>query len=178
MALRSPGDFARNYIFRWEDGKQSDPNKTHSLRTDDAQNYTGGRIGVGALVGSNHGTGSIALATYRGVPVASITREVMHALTIDEAAAIALRLYYDDPNLDLLPWSALMASVMDFGWGAGPMAAGCSGRPCTARSRCGRRPGCWPSARSCWGPRPTTASRTRRPRAGLQYSARYERRGM
>ena len=47
----------------------------------------------------------------------------MHALTVAEAADIALAGYYDAPNLDLLPWNQITASVMDMGWGAGPAQA-------------------------------------------------------
>ncbi len=116
----SPEAFARDYIFRWEDGKQTDPAKTHSLAVADPGNWSSGRVSEGQLIGSNHGVTPIALANYRGVPVAAITRDVMHALTLDEAVRIALRNYYYGPRLDLLTWCAPTAILMDGGWGMGP----------------------------------------------------------
>ncbi len=112
-------DFARGFIFKWEDGESADPKKTHSMAKSDAGNYQSGKYGVGPLVGSNHGVTAPALAKYRKVPVETITYEVMHDLKIDEAADIALLLYYKEPGLDKLAWNRVTASVFDFGWGAG-----------------------------------------------------------
>lgn len=116
----TPDAFFRDYISTWEDGGCTDPSKTHSLDPVDNGNWTGGTCGTGACVGSNHGVTAAALAAFRGVPVDSITTAVMHALTLDEAARIAAKLYYHAPGLDRLPWDPVVASVIDFGWGAGP----------------------------------------------------------
>lgn len=118
--MKSPHDFAKDFILRWEDGGSTDPKRTHSLDPLDNGNWTGGKQGVGALVGSNHGVTPAALAAYRKVPVSVITKPVMAALSIDEAADIALANYYLKPRLDLLAWNRVSASVFDMGWGTGP----------------------------------------------------------
>lgn len=116
----TPAAFARDFIFRWEDGHSADPNKTHSLNPTDNGNWTGAKQNIGVLVGSNHGVTPAALAAHRGVPIAQITRSVMRALTIAEAADMALIRYYEGPRISLLPWNRVTASILDFGWGAGP----------------------------------------------------------
>jgi hypothetical protein len=118
--MMTPRTFARDYITRWEDGRSTDPAKTHSMRATDPGNWSSGAVNIGQLVGSNHGVTPIALAAHRKVPVASITIAVMHALTVDEAATIALDDYYFGPGLDRLIWSPPAAILMDAGWGMGP----------------------------------------------------------
>jgi lysozyme family protein len=118
--MMTPREFARDYIFRWEDGKQTDPNKTHSMRPSDPGNWSTGKVNVGKLIGSNHGVTPIALAGHRKVPVSAITVAVMHALTIDEAVTVALEEYYFRPGLDRLMWSHPAGILMDGGWGMGP----------------------------------------------------------
>lgn len=113
-------DFFRDAIFTWEDGRSTDPARTHSLDPDDNGNWTGGACGQGACVGSNHGVTPAALAEHLGCAPAVITRDRMHALTLDEAVTIGEQLYYRGTGLDLLPWDAVIASATDFGWGAGP----------------------------------------------------------
>ena len=71
--MMDPHPFAVAFIRRWEDGNSDDPIKTHSLDPDDSGNWTGAAIGVGALVGSQHGVTPQALAKYRRAPVATIT---------------------------------------------------------------------------------------------------------
>lgn len=122
-APMTPHAFAKDFIFRWEDGKQTDPAKTHSMDRDDSGNWALGVIGQGALVGSQHGVTPAVLALWRKVPVAAITVPVMRALTIDEAADIALARFYKGPNLDRLRWNAVTASIFDMGWGTGPAQA-------------------------------------------------------
>ena len=116
----TPRAFASDFIFHWEDGGSHDPARTHSLDPVDNGNWSGGRQGLGKLVGSNHGVTAAALAAHRNVSVAAITREAMHALTLDEAADIALALYFHAPRLDLLAWNRVTMSVVDMAWGAGP----------------------------------------------------------
>ena len=117
----TPEKFAADFIFVWEDGQSSDPAKTHSMRPNDRGNWSGGAIGAGQLIGSNHGVTAIALAAFRKVSVSSITVAMMHALTKEEAGLIALATYYRDNHLDRLAWNAVTASAFDFGWGAGPI---------------------------------------------------------
>jgi hypothetical protein len=118
--MMDPHAFAKSFVRRWEDGNSDDPVRTHSMDPDDSGNWTGAAIGVGANAGSQHGVTPRALAAYRNVSVDSITKDIMRALTRDEAADIALQNYYKRPKLDLLPWNIVTASIFDFGWGAGP----------------------------------------------------------
>jgi len=110
--MMTPLAFARDYITRWEGGLSLDP--------EDNGNWTGGKKGVGALVGSNRGVTAQALAAHRKVDVSAITKATMAALTLDEAGQIALLAYFYAPKLDKLPWNQWTASIFDMGWGAGP----------------------------------------------------------
>lgn len=123
MSLMTPEAFARDYIFTWEDGRSTNPTKTHSMDAADNGNWTGGKRGSGQLVGSNHGVTPAALAKYRGIKPHQVTFELMRGVTIDEAADLALKDYYKANKLDLLPWNAVTASVMDFGYTAGAFRA-------------------------------------------------------
>lgn len=123
MQAMTPEDFAIRFIRRWEDGGSTDPAKTHSMIRADNGNWSGGQVGSGALIGSNHGVTPAALAAYRKVPVNLITYNVMHGLAIEEAARIALANYYKGPKIDLLPWNQVTASLLDAGWGTGPVQA-------------------------------------------------------
>lgn len=113
--MMTPHEFAKDFITRWEGKLSLDPV--------DNGNWTGGKQGVGTLVGSNYGVTPAALASFRKVPVSAITKPVMAALSLDEAADIALANYYRAPRLDLLPWNRVSASVFDMGWGTGPKQA-------------------------------------------------------
>jgi lysozyme family protein len=119
----TPETFAVRFITRWEDGGSTDPAKTHSMIRADNGNWSGGVVGSGTLIGSNHGVTPAALAAYRKVTVNLITYDVMHALTVEEAASIALAKYYHGPGLDKLPWNQVTASLFDMGWGTGPTQA-------------------------------------------------------
>jgi len=110
-----PKTFAIDFIKTWE-GKLS-------LDKDDAGNWSGGKKGVGALIGSNYGVTPAALAKHRNVSVGGISASAMANLTLDEAADIALSLYYYAPKLNLLPWNRVTASLFDAGWGMGPAQA-------------------------------------------------------
>lgn len=102
--------FFRDYITTWEGGLSLDP--------DDSGNWFAARGCAPALVGSNFGVTGAALATFRGCD--TICAGDIRALTLDEAARLGERLYYDEPGFTRLPWDAVIASVVDFGWGAGP----------------------------------------------------------
>lgn len=97
--------FIRGYIQAHEGGLSIDPADT-------------GNTYRGKLVGSKFGVTGAALAAYRHTP--EISAADMAALTIDEAVKIGVKLYYDEPGLSLLPWDAVIASVLDMAWGAGP----------------------------------------------------------
>lgn len=103
----TPAQTIAGFIKMWEGGL--------SLDKSDTGNWVSG-----VLVGSKYGVTAPALAAHRGVPVSNITSAIMAALTIEEAAAIGLQSYYLAPHLDRLAWNRVTASVLDFGWGAGP----------------------------------------------------------
>ncbi|MFZ5704903.1 MAG: glycosyl hydrolase 108 family protein [Pseudomonadota bacterium] len=113
--MKTPFEFAKRYIGRWEG--------VYSGDAADNGNWTGGKRGAGQLVGSQYGVTPAAIAGHRKIPVASVTIATIKSITLDEAAQIALSAYYLKPRLDLLPWNAVTASIMDFGWGAGPVQA-------------------------------------------------------
>lgn len=107
--------FVADYIRRWEGGMSRHPN--------DAGNWSTGQKGVGVLLGSNYGVTGRTLAAYRGVRVETLTMADIERLPFAEACAIAKKLFYSDVRLDRLAWSRVTASLLDFGWGAGPVAA-------------------------------------------------------
>lgn len=107
--MMSPRLFATYFQNKWESSKVS---------LDPADN---GNFYKGVLVGSKYGVTGEALARHRNVH--KISAPQMAALTADEAADIFLLDYYYGPNLDLLPWSRPVASIVDFGYGAGPAQA-------------------------------------------------------
>ena len=75
----------------------------------------------GMLVGSKFGVTGDVLALHR--KVTGVTAHDMASLTLNEAVLIGVDLFYDAPQLDLLPWNRVTASVLDMGWGAGPKQA-------------------------------------------------------
>ena len=105
-------DFIGGFIGTHEGGLSMDPA--------DNGNWTGGRRGQGALVGSKYGVTAGAVAMYRGVPVASITKADIANLTKEEAVAIGVKNYYHAPGLDRLPFNRVTLSIIDKGWGSGP----------------------------------------------------------
>jgi len=108
--MMSPDQFVLDYQPRWEGKMSRDPN--------DAGNWSTGVKGKGTLIGSNHGITGRVLAAYRGVSV--VTVKDMENLTAGEAKDIALKLFYKDVGLKNLVWNPVTASVMDFGYNAGP----------------------------------------------------------
>lgn len=111
----TPEQVIADYIRAWEGGLSLDPS--------DNGNWTGGRRGAGTLVGSKFGVTAAALAKHRNVSPIAITKQAMALLSIDEAAAIGRKGYYDANKLSRLKWNRVTASVLDFGWGAGPVRA-------------------------------------------------------
>ncbi len=103
----TPLECIQDSIQHWEGGL--------SLETADRGNYVNG-----VLVGSKYGVTAPALASHRKVPVSSITKDVMAALTMQEAAQIGVDSFYHTCGIDSLAWNRVTASVMDFSWGSGP----------------------------------------------------------
>jgi lysozyme family protein len=104
--------FIAGYIKDHEGGLSMDPS--------DNGNWTGGARGSGKLVGSKYGTTAGALAVYRGMPASAITRTDIANLTLDEAVAVGMKLFYHTPGFDKLPVNRITLSIIDMAWGAGP----------------------------------------------------------
>ena len=104
----TPAAFIQGYIQAHEGGLSLDP-------------VDRGNWHHGQLVGSKYGVTGDVLALHR--KVSSVTAAQMAALTLNEAVLIGVDLFYDAPQLDLLPWNRVTASVLDMGWGAGPKQA-------------------------------------------------------
>ena len=100
-------DAMQKVIARWEGGFQD--------MAADPGNWVNGN-----LVGTMRGVTPAVLASYRGVPVGSITKQTMLSVTLDEAASIAVAKFYNGTGLDRLPWGPATDVIVDFGWGAGP----------------------------------------------------------
>jgi len=114
-SARTVADFIAGYI-RTHEGKLS-------MRPQDSGNWTGGKRNVGNLVGSMYGVTAATLAAFRGVKASSITADDMRSLTLDEAVRVGVKLFYDDPQFDLLPVDRVVLSLIDMGWGTGPRQA-------------------------------------------------------
>lgn len=102
--------FFRRMIETWEGGFQAHPS--------DVGNYVNGR-----LIGTNRGVTPAALALYRGIPVSTVTQEMMRGVTLEEAVDIGYRNYYLAPGFDDLPWTEFTEAYVDAGWGSGPRTA-------------------------------------------------------
>jgi lysozyme family protein len=102
-------DFIRGFIAAHEGGLSIDPVDTGNWF------YEKGCDKV--LVGSKYGCTGAALAAHR--KCTHITPDDMAKLTLDEAVDVGVSLYYDQPDMDLLPWNQVTASILDMGWGAG-----------------------------------------------------------
>jgi lysozyme family protein len=109
----TPRQVMARIIDKWEGGYQS--------YVDDLGNWINGR-----LVGTMRGVTPAALAAHRGISGDSITPEMMQSVTLDEAADIGVKHYYEEPGFNKLRWTAATASIADFGWGSGPVQAAIS----------------------------------------------------
>lgn len=89
------------------------------------QNDTTDLINIvnGRMVGTMRGVSPPALAKHRGVPIESLTPEIMKTVTADEAADIGEDHYYYGTGLDRLAWGPATAALVDVGWGSGPRQA-------------------------------------------------------
>lgn len=110
--MLQPIDFLRFVIDRWEGGYQS--------YADDAGNWVTKSDGSRLKIGTMRGVTPMALAQHLGVPAYTLTPERMQQVTLDEAANIGLVHYYYGPRFHLLAWGPATASLLDYGWGAGP----------------------------------------------------------
>lgn len=108
--MPSPLECFKDNILKWEGGFQDMPN--------DPGNWVNG-----VLVGTMCGVTPAALAAHRGIHVTDVTPEMMRSVTVDEAAQIGLDNYYVGPGFDRIEWGPPTDSIVDFGWGSGPVQA-------------------------------------------------------
>lgn len=105
-------DLAQTFVHRAEGGFQADPR--------DGGNYTGGRVGQGALVGTRYGISAPVLARYLG---REITRADMEGLPYGTALQIYRSLYWNPLELDRLSDQALALLLYDGAVNQGPRVA-------------------------------------------------------
>ena len=77
--------------------------------------------GLGKLVGSKYGVTAYALAAFTRDD--NIEAWEMKAMTFDTAVDIAEHIYVKAPRLNLLPQNRVTLSLIDMGWGTGPVQA-------------------------------------------------------
>lgn len=94
-------------ITRWEGGFQAMPG--------DRGNWVNGN-----LVGTMRGVTPLVLAAHRGIPVETVTQDMMKSVTLEEAVDIGESLFYKGTGLDRLPWGPATSVLVDVGWGSGP----------------------------------------------------------
>ncbi len=82
-------EIAQNKVKKVEGGYQNLKN--------DAGNWTGGKVGVGTLVGTKYGISAPTLQRFLGRPV---TKEDMMNLSYDVALIIYKKFYWDEMDLD------------------------------------------------------------------------------
>lgn len=111
--------FIPSYVGRWE-GR---PGHYYSADPNDNGNWflfgaKAQKKGQGVFVGSNYGVTGATYAQMHGLT--AVTADQIKAITLADAAQISRTLFYDRPGLRFLDWNHVTASVLDFGWGAGP----------------------------------------------------------
>lgn len=104
----TPHEAFKHAIETWEGGYQDDPADLGNIRLN------------GRVVGTMRGVTPEAWAIFKGIPVISVTPEMMKAITLDEAASLSYANYYDRPGFDRLKWCQPTEVWVDVGWGSGP----------------------------------------------------------
>ena len=113
MTFPTPHESFMDSIGRFEGEWQDDPNDSGNW-----VNCPNGRN----LIGTMRGVTPAALARYLGIDACTLTPENMrHKVTLDVAARIGMKLYYEGPGFDDLEWSPLVWIAVDIGWGSGPI---------------------------------------------------------
>lgn len=82
----------------------------------DPGNWSGGKAGVGVLIGTNHGIAAATLIGWRG---RMVTADEMRALSVDEAVEIYKVQYWDSVKGDALP-AGVDYCVYDYSVNSGP----------------------------------------------------------
>jgi lysozyme family protein len=105
--MLSNRDTVRRFVVHEEGGYSGDAR--------DGGNWSSGRVGVGALIGSNMGVGAPALIAWLGH---SVTASFMRALPDSIQSAIFTARYWTPLAGDALP-AGLDLMLVDFGWNRG-----------------------------------------------------------
>lgn len=123
--MPTPQEDIRHAILRWEGPVPKGPYSDGYMQwlDWDPGNWVTRPDGIRINVGTNYGVTPAVLAAHRGVKPWDITRDVMKALDVEEAAEIGLVRFYKGTGLDLLPWGPATSVLVDIGWGSGPRQA-------------------------------------------------------
>lgn len=104
--MPTPREEIARAIVRWEGLYSDHPN--------DQGNYIGSR-----LVGTMRGVTGETLAHHRGIPPEAVTAEMVKSVTLDEAAEIGVRHFYEGVlGINTLPWGPTTAILLDWAWGS------------------------------------------------------------
>lgn len=107
--MPTPLECFKSAIARWEGEWQSNPA--------DVGNYFDGR-----LIGTMRGVTPGAFADFFRLNPVEVTAERMkREVTLDVAAAIGVKNYFDRPGFNRLLWCPLVEIAADIGWGSGPV---------------------------------------------------------
>ena len=107
-----PQQSFRDAIEKWEAEWEDDSN--------DKGNYAHCWNGTTRLVGTMRGVTPDVYAKFRGVDPAAITAAAMRTeITLDVAAEIGVRMFYQQPGFCGLTWSPVVAIAVDVAWGSG-----------------------------------------------------------
>ncbi len=116
MSFPSPEQAFQIAITQWEGLWEANPS--------DSGNYAHCKAGGTKLIGTMRGvTPDIYGAWINVDPCALTAQQMQQDVTLAVAAQIAVKDYYQQPGLDKLGWSPLIAITMDFGWTSGPSRA-------------------------------------------------------
>jgi lysozyme family protein len=77
----------------------------------------------GRVIGTMRGVTPDTYARFLLVPVETLDEARMQAISEDLADEIGVRLYYEEPGINRLPWGPITAILVDMGWGCGPVTA-------------------------------------------------------
>lgn len=111
----TPHESIRSAIDRWEGGWSNHPN--------DRGNYVNCN-GRRKLVGTMRGVTANTFARMEEMDPCDVTPELMQqAVTLNYAANVGVKLYYEGPRFDEFEWSPLIEILVDYAWASGPATA-------------------------------------------------------
>lgn len=116
MSIPTPAEAFQLAIVQWEGVWQANPS--------DSGNYANCKAGGTKLIGTMRGVTPDVYGAWINVdPCALTAQQMQEEITLELAAQIAVTNYFQQPGLDVLNWSPLIAITMDFGWTSGPARA-------------------------------------------------------